>query len=151
MTNINNKGPLQRAVDFYFKPREFERKGTLYRALGMDFFRRYCPNGGSYWSVRTGESWIRGKPRTDLKKTLKLTKQLEAFHTSTLIAVEAMAVTPFILFPHPITYISTAAFTALNLLGNALPIISNRHNRSRIEPLVDRLNQREQEHEERAH
>lgn len=70
----------QKLSDLYFQPKSFERSGKLYEALGVKWFRKYCPNGGSFWTKRGQPSMVKGGTKENLESFMGLTKYLEAIH-----------------------------------------------------------------------
>jgi hypothetical protein len=135
---LNNKGLFKKIADSYFKIRSFEKSGKLYEAFGIDLFRKYCPNGGSKFSL-TG-SFIDGKSKKDLEEFVSTTKLAEAVHT-------------FILFPYITNsimndlskgdYESVVGGVILNIVGNVYPIMAQRYNRNKANKLLSILDKRE--------
>ena len=143
LENVKEDKPfLQKLDEFYFKPKSFEKNGILYDALGIKIFRKYCPNGGSWWTKRKGYSFIDGKSRESIQSFILLTKLYESIHS-------------FVLFPlyvnraiyHLINreYAPAAVYASFNILINIYPIISCRYNRNKAGQILERIDKKNSE------
>ena len=136
--SIDDRSKFRKVTDFYFKPKSFEKTGKLYETLGIKWFRKYCPNGGSKFSLT--ESFVSGRKKEDLELFVSETKILEGMHTFGGIPLFT-AFTIMNLVNED--YMVAGIQTVLNLLVNACPIMSNRRNRNKVEKMIDTLEKRE--------
>ena len=54
-TELDNRSILQKAKDWYFAPKSFERSGKLYETLGIRLFKKYLLTGemwNKYFNIR---------------------------------------------------------------------------------------------------
>ena len=112
----DNRSTLGKIADMYFKPKSFEKNGKLYEVLGIKWFRKYCPNAGSKFSL-TG-SLVSGRKKKDLELFNLETKRLEGVHAFGLLPLYT-ALTAMDLADKD--YVSAGIYTALNLLINVYP------------------------------
>ncbi len=114
----------------------------LYKNLGIDKFRMYWFNGGSYWSNKNKNiSWLNLPQKSKLEKIvelIKITKQVETVHL-----IGTAVTLPLIikcLSDH--NYVGAASFSALEIIGNLYPIMSQRVIRNKSEKLLKLYNKR---------
>ena len=125
--------------DLYFKPAFFEKTGRLYEALGVKHFRKYFPNGGSYWIRKGQPCWIKGRKKDDLERFIKKTETIEAIHVLAGLPITAMSA----MLLADKDYVAAGIFTLLNLAVNVYPIMSQRYNRNIANKILERLEERE--------
>ena len=123
-----------KVLDLYYRPKEFEKSGRLYEALGVRTFSKYCPNGGSYWNKLLKRKIFKKRSKSLNHFTIE-TKIKEAAHVAFLpfythLTTEFLSVDD---------YLNAAIITILNIGINVYPIMSQRYNRNRALNLIDRL------------
>lgn len=128
----------QKLSDWYFQPKFFEKRGKLYEALGIKWFQKYCPTGGSYWTKRGLPSMIEGRKTENLEDFIGLTKMLECVHCGFLPLY--VASTTILLTEN--YYVGAGIGAVLNLGVNIYPIMSQRYNRNKATQLLERLEER---------
>src|SRR3989344_3148716 len=120
--------------EYYFRPKFFEESGKLYESLGIRFFTKYCPNGGSKFSI--SGSLMDGKTKKDLQKLVNSTKLLEGIHLMVLSPYYSAQTLNCLLDQN---YIGVTVWTSINLLANIYPIMSQRYNRNRAYKLIEKM------------
>ena len=135
-----DKSFWQKLSDLYFQPKSFERSGKLYESLGVKWFRKYCPNGGSFWTKRGQSSMVKGRTKENLESFIWLTKILEGVHSfgflpfyTTMTAIDLADK----------DYVGAGIWTVLNLGLNLYPIMSQRYNRNKATQMLESLEERE--------
>ena len=125
--------------DLYFQPKFFEKSGKLYEALGIKLFRKYFPNGGSWWTKRGQPSMVEGRKKEDLEKFILLTKILEGMHAFGFLPCYAS------LTAKALEYEDYAGVgVGILIMGvNLYPIMSQRYNRNKANKMLEILKQRE--------
>ena len=117
-------------IEAYFKPRWFEKKGLLYEWLGVQIFKQYWINGGSFWLRVFGYRLIKKYDTSGLQKFEKVTRQIELVH-----------IVCFILYL-PFIFILPMPYGLLLNLVNIYPIMSQRHSRAIIYPILQKKKKR---------
>ena len=112
-------------VQFYFTPRPFEF--SLYQRIGVPFLGRYCPNGGSRFSVTKSLVKRRGSRLEVLRAFVKTTIVGETLHVLTAVVM----VWQMIDACRGARYEGAAANFGVNVTINAYPIMLQRYNRAR--------------------
>ncbi|GEM_PF-1766738 len=131
----------QRLSDLYFQPKFFEKSGKLYEALGVNWFRKYFPNGGSYWTQRGQSSMVKGRKKEDLESFVRLTKRLEGIHTFGALPFFTIIAAAISLADK--AYVVAGVGVVFNLVTNLYPIMSQRYNRNKANKMLERLEERE--------
>ena len=140
LNSEDKRSTFEKLTDFYFKPKSFEKNGKLYEALGVNWFRKYCPNGGSWFSKKTGYSFVSGRKKSDLKSFTNLTKALEGVHAFAFFPLYTYQMIDNLSQEN---YGAAAWNLATNILINLYPIMSNRYNRNKANKMIDILEKRE--------
>ena len=135
ITTSQPKSYCQEFLDSYFQPKDFEKNGKLYEALGVKLFSKYWINGGSYWTQRSQYSVVRGRTKEDLEHFIATTKLLEEKHLVILPIYFTLIAIPL---AHE-DYACAAINVMLNVAVNVYPIMSQRYNRNRAIKLKERL------------
>ncbi len=118
--------------ELYFRPRNFERAGDgrMYRWLGVQYFKKIVPSGGTYWRKLFKEKGP-VKDATDKKQALRdhepFTRIAEGYHAG--FSVAALGV---ITHSYSEGNSSTLWIILGNLLANFYPLLLQRYNRARI-------------------
>lgn len=125
-------------LDWYFEPRDFERDddGRIYHYLGVHYFKKIVPTGGTYINRLLGISYKEQmKDKTYLKEFEKLTRFGEAGHDLGLLGMV-----------YAITYniqegnIKMMIFSVIaNIMVNGYGSMLQRYNRARIYNTLDKL------------
>src|SRR3989338_6716657 len=116
----------------YFRPKSFEKSGKLYEALGIKLFRKYFPNGGSWWTKRGQPSMVEGRKKENLEKFILLTKILEGMHAFGFLPCYAS------LTAKALEYEDYAGVgVGILIMGvNLYPIMSQRYNRNKANKML---------------
>ncbi len=135
----NQSGLLESLKDSYFKIRDFERSGTIYKICGAGYFSKYWINGGSFWkregiSATSTTPFKRAYPKSDLQSLITSTKMLESFHALAFPVYSAGIIMVFM----KDEYGAAAVFAGLNFFINVLPIMGQRYNRARAERILNK-------------
>ena len=124
----------------YFEVKDEEVE--FYKKLGVDKFRKYWINGGSYWANKNKKlSWLNLPKTSKLEKIvelIKITKQVETVHL--IGTAVTLPIIIKLLSDH--NYVGAASFSALEIIGNLYPIMSQRVIRKHSEELLNRYNNR---------
>jgi len=129
------RGWLNRVREAYFQPKPFEQSGDFYRRLGVRHFKKFTPRG-DYRIRLTGQKSLNGK--SGLKKLEFQTRVGEAIHLVAGTVMVALTVDELA----DGEYKTAAIGTGVNLLINVYPIMTHRYIRSRIYPLLERIEER---------
>lgn len=132
------KSLWKKLSDSYFQLESFEKSGKLYEALGIKWFRKYCSNGGSYWTRRRESSMIKGRKKENLENFVRLTKRLEGIHVCGILPFLTMSTISLA----DKDYTGAGIMTILNLAINIYPIMSQRYNRNKTKQMLGRLEER---------
>ena len=128
--------------NWYFKPKTFENSGDLYEKLGIKFFKNYCPNAGTKFSL-TGKYKVQGKE--NLRKFINETKHSEKIH---LFLGAGLAVLDTLLLYNDNIDVKTFGYLSLaNAAINLYPIMAQRYNRNKAEKIMNKINMRENNNE----
>jgi len=133
---VKSKSLWQELSDLYFTPKSFERSGRLYEALGIKFFRKYCPNAGSYWTRKFKGSLIYGRTRGNLEDFVNRTKILESIHFFGALPIYGIIAYELTYFDN---YIGAGAILLLNFGANIWPIMAQRYNRNKVNQILARM------------
>lgn len=146
--NIKPESPqdswYRKMVNWYFKPRDFEKKGKLYKALGMNLIRKYVPNGGSYWIKKKKElPQITTGNKKELESIIEQTKNPEIIHLIGIAACLVLGTKGVLeaLNTHSsasIPYIIGGIWAIGNHFMNILPVMSLRYIRAKSYDLLER-------------
>ncbi len=132
-TKKESKKLFNKLTDWYFEPKGFEKSGKLYENLGVKTFKKYCPNGGTKFSL-TGK-WGKEIMQDGLKYYINKTKVFETAH---LVLGESLYAGSMILSLNQKNYGILAGLTIANLLINIYPIITQRYNRNKAQKILDK-------------
>jgi len=130
--------PLYDLQEFYFKPREFEKKGKVYEWLGVRTFKKFLPTFGDYVNrfvfKPLGMPHLINKSNQSLQTWATMTKVYETLHLTdvpiySLLTIGMLAIG---------SYDGVAIGIGLNLAINVYPIMTQRYNRGRIHRVLER-------------
>ena len=127
---------LKRLMWCYFTPKPFE--SSLYQRIGVPLLGRYCPNGGSRFSLT--KSFIKKRQsRLDvLRDFLKTTIIGESIH----VVIAAVLIWQMINAYLSARYEVAVLNLGMNVAINAFPIMLQRYNRARVLPAIYRRRRR---------
>ncbi len=124
----------------FFKPRSWEYKGrsSVYRYLGIRWFKKYLPTSGD-WVRRNAKDRLivyRDKDPFEALYAYERTTRVHEFrHWLGMLAFIALA------FVFEYSTIDYVVVSVLFLVINVYPILLQRHNRVRILKVLKRFNQ----------
>jgi hypothetical protein len=133
---------LSDLVDSYFKSKEFEKSGRIYRALGIEFFKDIVPTYGDYTmrAIRKHKKNYRLiRHKGELEGFNNITKINESIHLASFLISTPLSLIHLFNGDYP----KFAIGAGLNLIINIYPIMLQRYNRARLTPLLERLEERE--------
>jgi hypothetical protein len=119
------------ALKKYFRPKSWEYIGrsSVYRYLGIRWFKKYLPTSGDWVRRNASERLIKpsgGSPDVALRDYELTTRVHEFRHWLGMLAFIALA------FVFDYTVMDYVVVTVLFLVINVYPILLQRHNRVRI-------------------
>lgn len=137
---IDGRTAFRKVTDLYFKPKFFEKKGNIYRALGIKPFQKLVMGTiGRLFRmgvvVNTPETYFIGKSKSvkSLKKYESLARISEMVHTP-ITAVTGYGLVQGLAEGN----YGDAAGNALGLVLNTYCIMLQRYNRARVYDVIER-------------
>ena len=126
----------------YFRPKRFEFAGTdsVYRVVGIRFFKKYLPTTGDLARRMKGITQIRYRqedPFADLYAHERKTRTLEFRHWIGMVLFVALA----LIFQKDYSGFDYVFVSLLFLVINVYPILLQRHTRVRILKALERFGQ----------
>jgi glycosyl-4,4'-diaponeurosporenoate acyltransferase len=126
------KEKVQKSIDTYFDPKEFEKDPEFYEKFGIRFFKKYLPTSGDIvsnlvWKKVFRENFV-NKNLKSVEGMIAATKVYEMIHIA-LFAVFAMSIGNELAQG---SFGDAATSTALNTIVNVYPIMLQRYNRGRL-------------------
>jgi len=130
----------------YFSPKRFERwkDGLVYKLLGVHYFKKIVPNGGSYANKLTGNHPISSK-KTKEEKVHALCLRTACCDFNELLHLGIIAgYLPFLGYDY-VNHGTENIYShiALNLFVNVFPILLQRYNRALAYNGLDKLAKKE--------
>jgi glycosyl-4,4'-diaponeurosporenoate acyltransferase len=135
------KNVMENIANWYFTPFNFEKfhNGRIYELLGVRLFKYFLPTGGDLVQRWTGIHEIRGGADTDLSRYEPVTRFREMAHVIGAAMTTSLTIAAFAL-----NSISVASFSiGVNLFVNIYPIMVQRYNRTRINSILLRREERQ--------
>ena len=131
------KNLKEKISNFYFAPKNFEKDGKIYEKVGIKFFKDYCINAGTKFSL-TGKYKVHG--RENLGKFIEETKHSEKVH---LALGAGLAVLDAALLCNDKIDFKTFGYLSLaNIAINLYPIMAQRYNRNKAQKIMNKINLR---------
>lgn len=128
---------LQPLADWYFRPRDFE-SGPLYPRLGVRLYKKVVPSSGEWITRLRGFDRLKivaaGSRRLALQGYETQTRKWEVRHLVSAILLQTWAVVGGVFVGGEQFW----ACSAINLLVNVYPILTQRFNRARIALILER-------------
>jgi len=140
---------VNKATDWYFMPKSFEKNGRLYEALGVRHFKRLCAETyrklvkktlGTERAHFINNYLIWDFSEDGLRKFDYATRINEGIH----LLATALFTSKTIDYLSDGKYGMAALETGLNLALGIYPILTQRYNRARIYNTVERMQERNQ-------
>lgn len=132
-------GGLKKVVNYYFKPKSFERKGDglLYKALGVQGFLYILPTFGKLVCKLTGFHPIRNAKTKEkgLRDYESATRIYETTHFMMFWLYLALTTIPFMSG----NLRGVLGWSIANILINIYPIMVQRYNRARIYNALEKI------------
>ncbi|MFC1697346.1 hypothetical protein ACFL1H_03370 [Nanoarchaeota archaeon] len=124
--------------NFYFRPKSFEKykDGLIYRTLGVKFFKKYIPTGGSWINKKFLGQRIRKEfdKKPQLLGYERWTRIYETIHVPFFILMTACMGYEF----HRGGILDMIDTTIINAVINFYPVILQRYNRALISNYLDK-------------
>lgn len=134
-------------MDWYFRPKSFERNGKLYEALGIKKFKRIAISLGKgiYKLVKQNPKWVGNnyflwdKSKEGLKKFEYKTRFNEAIHLVPMVGFAHLAVNSLLEGNYGLAALDVGS----NLAFGIYPVLLQRYNRARLYNVTDEVELRE--------
>jgi len=131
-TELDERNIWQKGAYWYFKPRSFERKGTIYELLGVKKFKKAYVD---FINKRFNMRILSGRNEKSLRDCIGSTKRYEGIHVIGNAVMTPMIIAP--LLSGDYKFVAVAG--AINTLVNIYPIMLQRYNRSRLYNTLEKV------------
>jgi len=122
---------VKSGLEYYFRPKFFERSGKLYEKLGVKVYKKFVPTNGDYVNKLIKKSSPKYRfiyNKNNLEIFGKWTKIMEGSHTAIgsgllYFTIDALSKGD---------YKFAGIFAGINAVTNVYPIMLQRYNRARV-------------------